>query len=1380
MDTDSAKVQRFLHEGDRRALEALVDTHFGPTFALAYSLTGSYSESEDLVQETFLRAFQGLSGFRKDGDFGAWLAGIMRRVVASQKKRTSQEKKHLQRRAKEQAMKHIDKPPDAAMKKESREIIEATIERLPESLRVPLILYYYEHQSTGNVAKRLQLTPEAVRKRVQRARNALGHELAGKLCSAVAFLTPPTYLKTNVLHNIPKEPLSVQEGKPNNPDPSIVGKKGKISTIFHHSTALFSLLAATAAITALLVVQFSQHAPQANNRDTTNRETIHNAGTAEEKPSEEAAQKPSTGVKRTIPIEKRASISGEVIEYGTQKPIAGAHVVFLENVDRGVGDQVGATETGSDGRFFFRGPLAPEVTSVHITVSKEGFASGGRDRIDRFTHSLPLIQLHRGRTVKGTVFLEDGRPPNKGIVLFYHNLRFGTLYTGNPSFWNDFNHSGVAEIGKKGSFSARVYGNYAVFLAKVPGYIPQYSQLIPLTGKKPPDITIRLKKGLSLSGSVEDKSGHAVHGARVLARSLPWELNERFDDHINIAQTRTDVQGRFHLEGLPQHINLLISHPHFITKETTSTQTDVKDVRFELEPARRLIFRLEDNTGKTVTGKKTTLEYKDCLFEKECFHSSPFKENSTKGTLSVKGFLPLELSWPQGTGGYDLGTVVLEKGLSLALHVVDENKQPVKMARLWLRKENEKSKYGRSNADGELILGGLIDGEYILRVTHCSYLSTKDTIMLAPSEKNDKHLSRTIMLERGGTLRAVIVDYAHQALEGAFFSVYDQAEVETAAKGLAHHPHGLKSSNSAADGSVFLSGITPRLPLVIRCTSDCFVSKVMETAALENGEVRDLGTIILTKGITVRGIVQTEEKVPIPWTKITLHQEPPGDKEDSSPWLPPDYSCLSNADGSFTINGVTAGLYEVQAESAVSLQKGRFSVKVTESGTEEIHVTMVPALRHKGIVLYEDGSPVRNGSICCNYVDPPDFIADLFFYNPFQTYNNFDSEGRFHYDKLMPEGGPLTVTVCYGKLRKRFQVPSVYELPKRIVLPRGATLQLAISVEDEVELTEKLKGELNYEYRPDPLNVSFIKEDDNAGKGIYSISDIPEGTATIHITDNRFCPPEPQSAAFTAGAVTSVSFQLTTKVVENKTDMMDIAVTNEAGFPVPGAQLYSHDGRGGWWMRHRLATTDNRGTASIKWTEYIIIRAEGYAEKYIRNDPEKEKGDTLSVILEQESVIIVEVIDDQGLPVPEGDCYIKLISKKPRFYRWSNRDIQKGYVRFENVKAGRYQLAFCGIQSTELGGIQLNISAEETKEITFRVPPPFEVYGKVFHKGKPVKDESLYFKSVNMISPSHGADINSEGRYWKRLYKTGIYKIHYNGELITRELTGSRELDLEF
>lgn len=158
--------------GTAAAWTELVDRHLRPTFAVAAAVTGAHSDAEDLVQDAFLHAFGDLHQLRDPERFGAWLAGIVRRQALHRYRIGRRRGEILTEYAQWKDAVQNPEPEEADF-----DAMWQAIEHLPEALRVPLLLYYFEGESTESVAARLELPAPTVRKRLQLARDRMRDRL---------------------------------------------------------------------------------------------------------------------------------------------------------------------------------------------------------------------------------------------------------------------------------------------------------------------------------------------------------------------------------------------------------------------------------------------------------------------------------------------------------------------------------------------------------------------------------------------------------------------------------------------------------------------------------------------------------------------------------------------------------------------------------------------------------------------------------------------------------------------------------------------------------------------------------------------------------------------------------------------------------------------------------------------------------------------------------------------------------------------------------------------------------------------------------------------------------------------------------------------------
>jgi RNA polymerase sigma-70 factor (ECF subfamily) len=171
--------------GDIAAFEEIVKRYDRTLFRIAQSVTHNREDSQDAVQETFLKAYQHLGDFRGDSKFSTWLI----RIVVNQ----SLMKLRKQRAIREESLDEdfqgdgdklprevIDWAPNPEQlyrTSELRQILIKTIDELPPSLRVVFVLQDLEALSTDQTAEALNLSQSAVKSRLWRARLQLRERL---------------------------------------------------------------------------------------------------------------------------------------------------------------------------------------------------------------------------------------------------------------------------------------------------------------------------------------------------------------------------------------------------------------------------------------------------------------------------------------------------------------------------------------------------------------------------------------------------------------------------------------------------------------------------------------------------------------------------------------------------------------------------------------------------------------------------------------------------------------------------------------------------------------------------------------------------------------------------------------------------------------------------------------------------------------------------------------------------------------------------------------------------------------------------------------------------------------------------------------------------
>jgi RNA polymerase sigma-70 factor (ECF subfamily) len=167
---------------DLVAFEQLVEEYQDRVYGIALRITGSPTEAEDVMQDAFLAAFRAWPTFRGEAAPTTWLYRIA--VNAALKRRRSQrDVTYLSEQAEpDEAIRDWSgELAQAAVQHEAEQRLEEGILRLPQDLRVTLILRDVEGLSTAETSAALAISEAAVKSRLHRARVLLRHFLGDLL-----------------------------------------------------------------------------------------------------------------------------------------------------------------------------------------------------------------------------------------------------------------------------------------------------------------------------------------------------------------------------------------------------------------------------------------------------------------------------------------------------------------------------------------------------------------------------------------------------------------------------------------------------------------------------------------------------------------------------------------------------------------------------------------------------------------------------------------------------------------------------------------------------------------------------------------------------------------------------------------------------------------------------------------------------------------------------------------------------------------------------------------------------------------------------------------------------------------------------------------------
>ena len=187
-EIDQQLVQR-AQAGDKRAFELLVIKYQRKVERLLSRIIRNHSEIEDVAQEAFIKAYRALANFRGDAAFYTWLYRIAvnaaKNHLVSQGRRaptsTSVDAEEAESFEDAAGLRDNATPDSLLMSKQIAEIVNRTIDALPEELRTAITLREIEGLSYEEIAEIMDCPIGTVRSRIFRAREAVAGQLRPQL-----------------------------------------------------------------------------------------------------------------------------------------------------------------------------------------------------------------------------------------------------------------------------------------------------------------------------------------------------------------------------------------------------------------------------------------------------------------------------------------------------------------------------------------------------------------------------------------------------------------------------------------------------------------------------------------------------------------------------------------------------------------------------------------------------------------------------------------------------------------------------------------------------------------------------------------------------------------------------------------------------------------------------------------------------------------------------------------------------------------------------------------------------------------------------------------------------------------------------------------------
>ena len=644
----------------------------------------------------------------------------------------------------------------------------------------------------------------------------------------------------------------------------------------------------------------------------------------------------------------RGRVRSEALE-----PVAGAKVSDLYASFSG-------TTTDSAGRYELTG-LDPQRPSHEIYVKCAGFVDASASMAASQIDATLDFTLLRGATVEGVVFDRDGRPARGAEVwLGRQRMMFDTrqvLARDDGSF--RFEHAPAGDL----SVGAELKGRPGIqSTVTVPSDPPR------LTG-----VVLKFAAGHFLAGRVTDRSGAPVANASVIYRRSPSD----FDGH-----TRTDAQGRFRLESVPEGTRFVDAHAEgFVAASLQDVALDREELLIVLEHAGFLAGTVVDGeTGEPIdrfrirfvyaqlepgergaSGYESTWADPGRWFKHELGQWDSAGEALEVGTVlgieaSAEGYSPTLISRAIIAESPDPEALVISLGQGARIPgtVVDQDGNPVTGALVtfetgaaprnpWERRPTDSRWVARTDVLGTFEIVGASAGEGRLGVEHPDFAPQSDGPFTVPS--SGAAASRTLHLYRGGIIRGAVL-----GLDGA-----QEADREVMLFPLAESGRGVipPATRTDAQGCFEFSRLANGMyqVSVLSRRQNQSVNEFSARVKVESPEVVELCFKPDGDGIVLGRIRGDLSKVAL----ITVNLQWIGEYDSEGPpesgmdiGLLKDRGTFADGDR-FEIRGIAPGRYLVSCSGRTSgndpWHHGRAEVRVAPGGVAEVAVRLEPVRR---------------------------------------------------------------------------------------------------------------------------------------------------------------------------------------------------------------------------------------------------------------------------------------------------------------------------------------------------------------------------------------------------------------------------------------------------
>jgi RNA polymerase sigma-70 factor (ECF subfamily) len=190
-DLPDTEIARRVAAGDRDAFELLMRRYNQTLYRTARSILKDDAEAEDAVQDAYMLAYRAIGAFRGDAKLSTWLIRIVVNEAIARSRKRSRRAEIIQLSGEPEADANggeenmdeatTEQPEHAAVRAQTRRLLETKIDALPEVFRTVFVLRALEELTVDETAASLGIPAATVRTRFFRAKGLLREALAREI-----------------------------------------------------------------------------------------------------------------------------------------------------------------------------------------------------------------------------------------------------------------------------------------------------------------------------------------------------------------------------------------------------------------------------------------------------------------------------------------------------------------------------------------------------------------------------------------------------------------------------------------------------------------------------------------------------------------------------------------------------------------------------------------------------------------------------------------------------------------------------------------------------------------------------------------------------------------------------------------------------------------------------------------------------------------------------------------------------------------------------------------------------------------------------------------------------------------------------------------------